>query len=725
MARAEATKLYRTFVKGLITEAGPLTYPEDATIAESNMTLYRTGNRSRRLGIGLESTDKASFNTSSTTAAITEYRWDAVNNNSALTFAVMQIGLSLFFFNASVEPLVDGQKSFSIDLTPYVVAGTVDPQNYMVSMASGRGILYVGGEVIEPVEVTYNEAIDTITSRRIYVQIRDFKGLADGLANDEEPTTLSSEHNYNLLNQGWFDPDGGGTGSSVTYFDRFGNVDTYNQQASTPITQYHSHASRYPGNNKQWWAAKTSSGTFSPQDLQKLYAGTTLAPRGHYVVDAFNIDRTAVSGIAGLPVESSKTRPSAISFANGRLWYVHNSTVYFSQVVDDKSKAGFCYQEADPTAEDISDLIDTDGGVIPIPEMAKGIRLVPIGNGIVVFATNGVWFISGTSAGFTASDFSVSKVSPIGTKSPMSIIDVEGSVYWWSDIGIMAMAEKAGMFGTVEGKFERSNISEQTVQTLFNDIPEDVRRNVKAVYDPVTNVIQWMFRSTSINRPFVYDQILNLDLTLQSFYPWKISRMQDVTPDVVGAITTPVLSGYKGPFNTSVKNTSIRYLTLKKDGSIYKMAAAQFNDINFADWGNQPFESFIETGYELMADAARKKQTPWVTTFFKRTEENYVLDGLDYTTDRQSSCYFQVKWDWASSSISNKYSTKRQAYRHVRTPNFSVDDLQFDTGFPIVATKHKVRGSGRAIQFRFDSSEIGKDFDLLGWQVVITGNTKS
>ena len=306
----------------------------------------------------------------------------------------------------------------------------------------------------------------------------------------------------------------------------------------------------------------------------------------------------------------------------------------------------------------------------------------------------------------------------------MSIIAVEGNIYWWSNIGIMAMSEKMGMFGAVDGKFERANISESTIQTLFNDIPQTHRRTVKAVYDPVTNVIQWLFRSTEITRPFVYDQILNLDLTLQSFYPWKLSRVQDVTPDVVGAITTPVLSGYKGSFETSVKNTEIRYLALVKDGSIYRMAAAQFNDINFADWGNRPFESFLETGYELMADAARKKQTPRVTTFFKRTEENYVLDGLDYNTNRQSSCYFQVKWDWASSSVSNKYSTKRQAYRHVRVPNFSVDNLDFDTGFPIVATKHKVRGSGRAIQFRFDTDEIGKDFDLLGWQVLISGNTK-
>ena len=54
MSRAETTKLYRTFVKGMVTEASPLTYPEDASYDEDNMILYRKGNRSRRLGIDFE-----------------------------------------------------------------------------------------------------------------------------------------------------------------------------------------------------------------------------------------------------------------------------------------------------------------------------------------------------------------------------------------------------------------------------------------------------------------------------------------------------------------------------------------------------------------------------------------------------------------------------------------------------------------------------------------------
>ena len=38
------------------------------------------------------------------------------------------------------------------------------------------------------------------------IQVRDFEGVDDDLGNDEEPFTLSKEHHYNLLNQGWMAP---------------------------------------------------------------------------------------------------------------------------------------------------------------------------------------------------------------------------------------------------------------------------------------------------------------------------------------------------------------------------------------------------------------------------------------------------------------------------------------------------------------------------------------
>lgn len=734
MARAETTKLYRTFVKGLVTEAGPLTYPEDATIDEDNCVIYRAGNRSRRLGIDIERAASSSSSvidkTTYTGYAVTEYRWDSVNNNAATSFIVVQTGLTLRFFNANSEVLLDGEKSFTVDLTPYIVSGTATATAAAtpVSMAHGKGILFVVGEYFEPFFVEYNSTFDTVSTTQIHIQIRDFKGISDGYANDQEPATLSDPHHYNLRNQGWLDATNSGAGSSVTYYNPYGGTGTYNQAASTPITSYFTTNGRYPSNSQQWWVAKDSTtGSFDPALLVKEYFGTTLAPRGHYVVNAFNIDRSAVSGVPNIPVETLSRRPVSVAFANGRVWYALDSTVYFSQVLTDKGKAGLCYQEADPTSEHISDLIATDGGEVPIPEMTKALKLVPVGSGMVIFAKNGLWFVGGTQAGFSALDISVNKVSSIGTESPGSIIDVDDTLYWWSKIGIQALAQKQGMFGTVEGIFDKQTITETTIQTFYNDISDEAKRYVKSVYDPQTNVIQWLYKSEDITQNYLYDKVLNLDLTLQAFYPWTISTDEDY-PYVAGAITTPVLAGYDGDLNVTVRQTFIKYLTVVPELTNYRLNWSQFNSIEFGDWPTfgdpLQYTSFMESGYELADEAMRKKQTPWVLTYFKKTEENFIADGDDYTTDRQSSCYFQVKWDWASSSSSNKYSTKRQAYRHTRVPFVDEANPVFDTGFSIVVTKHKVRGSGKSIQFRFECDELERDFDLLGWSAALTGNTK-
>lgn len=750
MPRAATKKLYRTFVRGLITEANPLTFPENASIDEDNCVLFRKGNRSRRFGVNYEPGHVLSSYSVSKTAfdqgvATTEFKWKSVANRSDINFVVHQVGLSLRFYNLSVEPLSGGVLVAAVDLTPFVVSGATVPERSEVAMASGKGFLFVVGEKIEPLIVEYFPDTQTFALDRIYITMRDFKGVDDGLANDEEPTTLSALKHYNLRNQGWVAPSSSNATDPNTpavsipqiFYAFFGNrLPRAAQEVSTPIGMYFSKFGRYPGNNKQWWVAKATSasgsvqvGDFDPQLLSKFYFGNTRAPRGHYVVEAFNIDRSAVSGVAGIPVESTTERPRTVAFFSGRVWYALNSTVYFSQVMQDKRQAGMCYQEADPTAEDVSDLIATDGGVIPIPEMAKALKLVPTGSGVLVFADNGVWFVTGTDSGFTATSISVNKISPIGTDSPNSIVETEGQIYWWSKVGIQGMSQKQGMFGTVEGVFEKPNLSEETVQGFYNKIPIEVRRTVKGVFDPATNVIQWLYRSSPSIAPYKYDRILNLDLTLQAFYPWSVSPHAD-GPYITGVFTTDTITDIENPDpDSSIRNMFIKYFCAVPVSTNYQWTFAEFNDSTFADWRGfdgigKPYMSFIETGYELMEDAMRRKQAPAIFCYFRRTEINFVDNGQDYVADRPSSCKFQAKWDWASTQASNKWSTKVEAYRHTRLPMFDESNLVFDTGFPVVVTKNKVRGNGRAIQFRFENGDIGSDFDLLGWAVNYSGNTE-
>jgi hypothetical protein len=725
LARATTNKLYRSFVRGLITEAGPLTYPENASINEDNCVLFQAGNRSRRLGIDFESgalpskfiTNVDDF----VDIEVSEFVWQSAGNDATKNFLVLQIGRYIYFHDLSAVPLHTGYKSTVIDLNNFAVNSQYTGDKSL-QFSSGKGYLFVVGEVTEPFLVQYSPTLDAFTTQRIYVQIRDFKGLDDGLANDEEPSTLSSEHDYNLRNQGWLDPGAGGGGSSVTYYTEFGGVGTYAQATTSPISAYFSSASRYPGNNKQWWVAKDGTdGSFDPALLNTFFFGNARAPRGHYIVEAFNIDRTAVSGVSSLPVESVDTRPNSVAFFSGRVWYGHESTIYFSQILDDKRKAGFCYQEADPTAEDISDLVATDGGVIPIPEMIKVNKLVPVAGGVMVFAANGLWFISGTQSGFTATDITTTKVSPIGTDSPGSIIHVQDAggdyILWWSQVGIQAIQQSVGAFGPIDNRFENTILSQTTIQSFYNDIPEASKVQAKAHYDPSTNVVQWFFNDGTWPYKHSFNRVLNFDLTLKAFYPWTISSTDELGPFVCGVFnpTTP----------QSTRNKLTRYIIVDENSDIFYYKFGAELNTDFADWGTEAYSSFVETGYELLEDAMRLKQAMYVYSYFRSTEDTYISDGADgFIVQHPSSCFLQIKWDWSSSQIANRWSNKQQAYRLARVPIFSEDDLTVDTGSPVVVSRLKVRGSGKAIQFRFENNAIGSNFDLLGWAVPYSGNTQ-
>jgi hypothetical protein len=87
MPRPVQNKLYKTFTKGLITEAGPLTYPENASTDELNTVIKVKGSRSRRLGIDFEPNSVLSSITGLTDTDFTaEYAWKGVGNDSTVNF---------------------------------------------------------------------------------------------------------------------------------------------------------------------------------------------------------------------------------------------------------------------------------------------------------------------------------------------------------------------------------------------------------------------------------------------------------------------------------------------------------------------------------------------------------------------------------------------------------------------------------------------------------------
>lgn len=225
MARAKTNKLYRTFVKGLITEAGYLTYPEDASTDELNTILSRKGNRTRRLGIDFEDDFQLVDVDFQDGDAIQEFVWSNANNDPNQNFVVIQVGYKVHFFEINNEAISTNKTSFTISLLDYKVAGvTADTiRSVPVAFAAGAGFLFIAHPNVDPLNAEYVPETKTLVVTGMVVVIRDLDGVDDGLANDQEPTTLSVLHHYNLLNQGWGPP---GTTNQVSYY--------YNPNTGTP-----------------------------------------------------------------------------------------------------------------------------------------------------------------------------------------------------------------------------------------------------------------------------------------------------------------------------------------------------------------------------------------------------------------------------------------------------------------------------------------------------------
>jgi hypothetical protein len=321
-----------------------------------------------------------------------------------------------------------------------------------------------------------------------------------------------------------------------------------------------------PSNVDVWWVYKDSSGDWSNAEVPRVDLGNTPAPKGHYILNVYNEDRDAASGLSGVAdVTTGTQRASTSSFFSGRLWISginfsgRNTNVYFSQVVINPEQYDFMYQANDPTIELTPDLLASDGGVIPLPDAGNIYKLIPLKQALMVFAQKGVWAITGsTGIGFTADDFSVIKISDVATTTAKTFVVAEGVPFWWNDDGIHTLTE------TDNGGFKVTNIIDDTIKTFFETIPVSARRHSKGSYNPVLRLIRWLYQSEEKGTVFSlqeFDRVLTFNLRDASFIPWTIGtgdlKVHDiVTSTALNAATTTSSVVNDSAFSSTVTVTS-------------------------------------------------------------------------------------------------------------------------------------------------------------------------
>ena len=214
-------------------------------------------------------------------------------------------------------------------------------------------------------------------------------------------------------------------------------------------------------------------------------------------------------------------RVNDVDFLAGHFFYLLNNRLLFSQTVTENiSNFDKCYQDADPTSEEVSDIVDTDGGEIIFTALGKGVGLAKSTLGMLVFGDNGTYaIVSGVAGNFTATSYTTQFVNSTGCHSKDSIIETEGAVFYWSPVGIIRISENM----TTGISLITENISVGTIQSFYQNIPDACRDRCRGVYDAANRTIYWYYPS-DVNAENIskYDSCLVYDLKLNSFHPYKL-----------------------------------------------------------------------------------------------------------------------------------------------------------------------------------------------------------
>jgi hypothetical protein len=563
---------------------------------------------------------------------------------------------------------------------------------------------------------------------------------------DSYPSDITSNYRYDLYNMGWAEPG--------TY--RSGGTNY-----STPYSAYIGSFGGFPPRNKPWFIGTRLNNdgdrVMSEQTFRATTFGKSLSPNGYYILDFFNQNRSGVSGISGLATVTETARFTSTAAYAGRVWYAglnskkNGGKIFFSKVAENKDDLNKCYQITSPTTEDTAGVVDSDGGYIIIPDISDIKALYPSGSILYVLASNGVWAIGGVDQVFKATEYYVSKISNFGIINQRTLSDVSGTPIYWGVSAIYAI--------TVEGDRPSVASISENIKTFYDNISNIVKQNATSVFDRLNNRIYWMYSDTSETVAHKKNKVLVLDMTLQAFFPWTVSNATGTTPYILDAFFLSGLGSTSSEFNVLVGVDQVingeGELTLNFDNDTFLMKPesifdnvvqnfsgsttapaeikfivrtasgnltfAEFKSRSFLDWGSANYSSYAETGYDFYGSATIKKNTPYITSYLKRTEQNFIVDGIGYTVDYPSGCILTTKWDLSVDS--SRWSNPSQVYRMVNYPVVDPGNLTFTYPYDTIVARTKIRGKGRVVRMKFES-EQGKDFYLIGWEIVSGANPR-
>ena len=288
MAQKQAQKVVNRFVKGLITEAGELTFPEDASVDELNCDLRRDGSRRRRRGVAAETNAVLSTFTIADGDIVSTGTWENVGGSSQLEYLVIQVGDTLYFYNKATTPTSGNYVTEgTIDLSTYEIVGGVGAANAACQFTSISGQLVVASPAIDTITVAREYDSGTLTysntASQIDFKVRDFKWFTDKeeLTTESASDTVTNGRRYDTYNAGWFE------GTDPGYRD-----------GAAALSKYRGNETGWPPLTHPWFSGKNSVNEYDHSEFREVWAGRSLTANGLFILDFFNKDRGSAADMS-------------------------------------------------------------------------------------------------------------------------------------------------------------------------------------------------------------------------------------------------------------------------------------------------------------------------------------------------------------------------------------------------------------------------------------------
>ena len=777
MSNLEGSKNYYTFDKGLVTDSSKLQPTEASCTYIDNINLNPDGSIVRRDGIDYEE-DYVLNNTGYTSAGlatkdISVHSWDNVEEDSSYSIIVVRVGSGLYFFNKATNSISSEKLNGGATLDLLEGGGHMQSTSILGKLVLSA---HLGGVYI----LSYDRVLDIVSIQSSLIKVRDTWGVDDGLAiTTQPPLGLSEEHRYNLVNQGWREKN------LLTFSPGQPGVSN-----NFPYVSYQLELGHYPSNAQvmaQNFDAATGKIRVNPQLSNEMATGGTPAARGSNIIDIFrrgdcraehmlnplNTIKPLIDGdsfvlnshyyngataINPLLEDRSVGGVAAVASYSGRVAYLLKTTssigtdsrspqlgglVCISQLVDSVENITSCYSEADPTSQDISDIVGTDGMVIRIVGMQNPHQLEEFQDKLLVFADNGVWEISGgTGKDFSGTNIFVRKVSEEGSISADSIVKTTNRVYYWGASSIYYIEQE----GDTRVSISRDMLYKWN-KTFYSTFKFVSKTTVTGIFNSADLKVYWMYNDTpeytGVYNRRKYNRVLSYDLQLEAFTTYTVGDSGVDTPYIAGIIhrsTSASASASAQIIDNNLENiidslgnqvvsTETEVSAVDVDGELSFLTFApgdnseftfsSIRDTDYIDWKTNDgvgvdAEAKLVTFGEILSDGSKKKQATYVNLFMSPVPTGSSLDDDgDLSLDKDNSCLIRAHWGWTEDEDSAKWSPQRQAYRINRLLLLSEEVDKYVYPYTVVQTKNKIRGRGTSMALEM-TSEPKKGMHVLG-----------